>query len=134
MVDYSTAPLSEIKAHVVADGIIDAEETRNIRARLLEDGKVDREEADFLFEVNDAVTGKDNHHSYESLFVELLTAHVLQDDDSPGVLDDAEWQWLKSKVEADGKIDPLEAKLLQNIAANANEAPEDFKTFVANLG
>lgn len=134
MVDYKSAPLDEIKAHIIADGIIDADETRNIRARIMDDGVVDREEAEFLFAVNDAVSGNDNNQAYENLFIECITAHVLQDDDSPGVLDDDEWAWLKDKVQADGKIDPLEAKLLRNIAANANQTPADFQDFVAGLG
>ena len=125
MVDYQTAPLAEILADIVEDGIVDAEETRNIRARIMDDGVVDREEAEFLFELNDAVTGNDNHHSYEALFVELITAHVLQDDASPGVLDDAEWSWLKAKIENDGKVDPLEARLLRNIDENATSTPVD---------
>ena len=133
MVDYMNAPLSDIKAAIIADGIIDADEASKIRARIMDDGKVDHEEAEFLFEVNDAVTGNDNSPAFEDLFVECITAYVLQDDLTPGVLDEDEWNWLKTKVEGDGQVDPLESRLLKNIAANANGTPDDFKAFIANI-
>ena len=52
--------LQEYKAELLADGIIDANEVKELEQLLFTDGKIDSEEADFLFELNDAVSGKDN--------------------------------------------------------------------------
>lgn len=57
--------LNELKADLLADGIIDADEVARLKEVLYEDGVIDKEEADFLFEINDAVTGKDNDPAWE---------------------------------------------------------------------
>ena len=84
MENHMTAPLSELKTQVLEDGIIDAEEVAQLKERLYADGIIDREEAEFLFELNDAVSGKANDPSWQTLFVEAIAAHVLEDEESPG--------------------------------------------------
>ena len=59
--------LQELKADLLADGIIDAEEVAKLKEILYADGVIDKEEAEFLFEINDAVTGKDNDPAWEYL-------------------------------------------------------------------
>ena len=54
------ANLDQLKKELLADGIIDSEEVNTIKSVIYEDGKIDKDEADFLFELNDAVSGKDN--------------------------------------------------------------------------
>ena len=61
--------LQELKADLLADGIIDAEEVVKLKEILYADGIIDKDEAEFLFEINDAVTGKDNAPSWESFFI-----------------------------------------------------------------
>ena len=55
--------LEELKKSVLEDGIIDAAEVKEIRDVVYADGKIDQEEAEFLFELNDAVSGHNNHSS-----------------------------------------------------------------------
>lgn len=62
--------LQEYKAELLADGIIDANEVKELEQLLFADGKIDSEEADFLFELNDAVTGKDNDCSWKNCLSE----------------------------------------------------------------
>ena len=81
MVDHMTATLEELASAVLEDGIIDADEVAKIRERLYEDGVIDREEADFLFALNDGVSGKDNDPGWTDLFVEAISDHVLKDDE-----------------------------------------------------
>ena len=54
------ANLDELKKDLLSDGIIDIEEVETIKHKIYEDGKIDREEANFLFKLNNAFTGKDN--------------------------------------------------------------------------
>jgi len=111
--------LVTLKNSVLADGVIDVAEVKAIRAEVLADGVVDREEAEFLFELNDAATGKANSPAWPLFFANALTAHVLQDDVSPNVIDEDEATWLKAKIGADGVVDSTEAGLLANIAVHA---------------
>ena len=65
MTDYMQAPLKELVKDIVADGVVDAAEVKGMRARLYADGVIDREEADFLFAVNDAVSGHKNNPGWK---------------------------------------------------------------------
>ena len=130
MTDYMNQPLDELKTAVIADGLIDADEAKNLRQRLYADGVIDREEADFLFVVNDAVSDADNDPAWQALFVEALTSHVLDDEESPNVLDDDEAAYLIAKIDADGTVDAVELQLLVNICARAESAPDRFHDYV----
>ena len=131
MVDHMTASLEEFANAILEDGIIDADELITIRERLYDDGIIDREEADFLFVLNDGVSGKDNDSGWTDLFIEAISDHVLKDDESPGVIDEDESNYLIEKIKGDGQVDATELALLVNITANATgESPKNFTDFV----
>lgn len=56
--------LNELKKELLADGVIDAAEVVELKEVLYADGVIDKSEAEFLFELNDAVSGKNNHESW----------------------------------------------------------------------
>lgn len=123
-----TETLEQFAAALVDDGVIDEAEVGQIRTRLFDDGKIDREEADFLFKVNDAVSGNANHASWQGLFVEAISSHVLEDDTSPGEIDNDEAAYLKTRIHGDGKVDETEKALLKNLKEKATgETPTDLK-------
>lgn len=121
--------LKDLKKDIIEDGVVDAAEVAQMKTILLEDGVIDREEADFLFDVNDAVSGNDNAPEWADFFVESIIAHVLDDPNSPGELDDEETAWLRSKLLADGQIDAVEQKLLAALSAKT-DLPEDLATLL----
>ncbi len=112
---------NELKKAILADGVIDEKEVKQLRDILYADGIIDKEEAEFLFELNDAVSGKANHSSWTTLFVEAITSFLLEDEKSPGVVDDDEAKWLLDKIQGDGKIDEVEAALIKNLKAKARK-------------
>lgn len=132
MTDHMTKALSELAKDIIDDGIVDAEEVIKIKERVYADGVVDREEADFLFEINDAVSGAANDPGWKELFVQALTDHVLQDEVSPGELDEDEAKYLIEKIEGDGKIDDVELALLENILSKADKVTDGFRAFVSS--
>jgi hypothetical protein len=111
----------ELKKNLLADGIIDAEEVQKLRKELYADGVIDREEADLLFELNDATSGANNDPSWQILFVEALTSHLLEDLTSPGEIDDSEADWLIAHIVKDSVFDENEKALIQNIKAKAKK-------------
>ncbi len=115
--------LSELKKSILADGVIDATEVKQLREVLYADGKIDKEEAEFLFDLNDAVSGKDNDASWETLFIDAITSFLLEDETSPGEIDDEEAQWLLAKIQGDGEVDGIERALLENLKAKAKSMP-----------
>ncbi len=126
--------MKELVKNVVADGVVDADEVKAIREKFYSDGKIDQDEADAMFEINDAVSGNANDDSYEKLFVEVLSDFVLKDDETPGVVDQAEGDYLVSKIEGDGEVDSAEKALLLNIKANAKEIQsEKLNTLIGTI-
>lgn len=124
--DHLTVPLTDFAEDLIGDGIIDAQEVTKIRERIYADGVIDREEADFLFTVNDGVSGNDNHPTWKPLFVDALTAHLLEDDISPGEIDKDEEGWLVGKIQGDGQVDDCEKALLLNIQTKAKTFPNSL--------
>ena len=107
--------LNELKADLLADGIIDADEVAKLKEVLYEDGVIDKEEANFLFEINDAVTGKDNDPAWETFFIQAIADFLLKDEVSPGEIDADEAAWLVEKIGADGQVDGTEKALLEKL-------------------
>ena len=115
--------LDELKKSILADGVIDKDEVVELRKVLFEDGQIDAEEAEFLFELNDAVSGKSNDASWQALFVEAISSYLLDDETSPGEIDDNEAKWLLAKIQGDGNLDATEKALLANLKAKAKKFP-----------
>lgn len=116
--------LSELKNEILADGIIDANEVKELETVLFADGKIDKEEATLLFELNDVVSIKDNDSSWSDLFVKAVSSYVLDDENSNGEIDEEEAKWLYENIKGDRQIDDTERKLLNNLKAKSNNFPE----------
>ncbi len=129
-----TMGLLALKTEVLADGKVDADEVAKLNTAIFADGKVDRAEADTLFEINDKVSGKENDAGWSDLFVKAISSHVLDDDKSPGEIDEEEADYLIKMVMADGKVDDLEKKLLTNIKAKATKVHEKLQAKFTELG
>ncbi|QDU93851.1 tellurite resistance TerB family protein [Lignipirellula cremea] len=122
--------LNELEKEIVADGVVDADEVARIRGVLFDDGQIDRAEADFLFNVNDAVSGAANAASWQTLFVEAITSHLLNDAESPGAIDDDEAAWLIQRIEGDGQYDACEKALMQEVSRKATSMPASLKSLL----
>ena len=124
---FNAFVLAALKAKVLEDGVVDDEEVEMIEAVIYGTGGgagagVDRAEADFLLELNDAVSGEANCAGRQALFVEAIAAHVLEDDVSPGVIDDDEAEYLHGQLYADGQIDAVEQALIKHLKGAAKGA------------
>ena len=122
--------LSDLKASILEDGVIDADEVKEISALIYDDGTIDQEEADFLFELNDAVSGKDNDASWNALFVQGISDYLLKDEESPGEIDAEEATWLIEKIGADGNVDGVEKELLNKLKKEAKSFPDSLKVLM----
>jgi len=122
--------LSILVKNIIEDGKVNEREVATLRERLYADGKIDREEADAMFEINDRVSGADNHPSWKKLFVGAITRHVLEDETSPGVVDDDEAKYLMEKMSADGKVDDVELETLVSITQKATSCTDEFNQYV----
>lgn len=116
-----------LKKSLLADGVIDAAEVASLRKQLFADGVIDREEADLVFDLNDATSGHKNDPSWQALFVDAITAFLLADEKTPGVVDDDEAAWLLAHIEKDGEYDDNEKALIKNLKAKAKSMSAKLK-------
>ena len=122
--------LQKLKLAILDDGIIDADEVKQLESILYEDGIIDQEEADLLFDLNDEVSGNKNHSSWESFFTKAICDFLLEDEFSPGEIDEEESKWLLNKIQGDGQVDALEVKLLQALKSKAKHFPEELNNLL----
>ncbi len=122
--------LEQLKNELLADGIIDANEVKELKEALYADGKIDSEEAELLFELNNAVSGKENDSSWENLFIDAITNYLLEDENSPGEIDETEANWLFEKINGDGQIDGIEKNLLLNLKQKAKSFPSNLESLL----
>ena len=115
--------LQEFKNQLLADEVIDAAEVAKLKEVLYADGTIDKEEAEFLFDLNDTVTGKANDAAWEAFFVQAISDYLLKDEVSPGEIDANEAAWLVEKIGTDGQVDATEKALLENLKQNAKSFP-----------
>ena len=125
--------LEELKKELLTDGKIDAEEVAKLREVLYADGKIDQEEADFLFELNDAVSGKPNDSSWNQFFVEAISDYLLNDEKSPGVIDEEEGRWLEEKINNDGKLDTVERALVASLRRKSKSMPQSLNAILSQV-
>lgn len=115
--------LQEFKTQLLTDGVIDAAEVAKLKEVLYADGTIDKEEAEFLFDLNDAVTGKANDAAWEAFFVQAISDYLLKDEVSPGEIDANEAAWIVEKIGTDGQVDATEKALLENLKQIAKSFP-----------
>jgi uncharacterized membrane protein YqhA len=77
-----------------------------------------------LFELKDAFLGKKNHPGWEPLFIDSIVSFLLDDEESPGEIDDNEAQWLRAKIQYDGKLGKIDKALLATLKKKSINFPE----------
>ena len=134
MTDYMNAPIDEVVKAILEDGVIDEAEVEQLKKRLYADSKIDKEEAEALFTINDAVKGKNNAAAWAKLFAEAVCDFLLKDETSPGVVDAEEAAWLIEKLEGDSEIDANEKFLLKSLKENAKELAPELRAKLKDWG
>ena len=124
--EFNTYTLDCLYQAIIEDGIIDEDEVDMIRTVIFSDGgaggaDIDNEEATFLFKLNDACSGNANSDVWKVLFVEALTKFVLEDEESPGEIDEDEAQFLIKNIWNDGSVDEAEKALLLSLKKQATK-------------
>ena len=128
--------LETLKKSILADGTIDAAEVAQLHTEICDDGVVDRNEADLMFDLNDATTDTVGGQCPEfgELFVKCITSFVLADDTSPGVVDEEEATYLLNRIQGDGQVDANERALLTNIKTTATSVHPTLAAFIETQG
>lgn len=126
--------MKDLVASIIADGKVDFEEVVSLREAIYADGKVSEEEADAIFEINDAVSGNDNCPEWTELVIEVISDFVLNDEETPGVISEEEGAYLVKKIQGDGQVDDVERALLIHLDEEADSIEsQDLIDLIASL-
>ena len=113
------------KALILADGYIAEKETELVRKSLLDDGVINKSEAEFLLDLrNSAPRAVLKFHTF---VFEAVKMALLADGEITGV----EAAWLRKFILADGKVDEAEKALLLDLKASAKKTSPEFDALVA---
>ncbi len=122
--------LEQLKSKILKDGYIDDIEVGELETAILADGKIDEKEADILFELNDALSGKMDSPSWTNFFVQVISSFVLHNEESKIEIDHKGAEYLLNKITGDGKIDPNEKALLINLRRIVGKLPDILNDLV----
>jgi uncharacterized tellurite resistance protein B-like protein len=111
---------------ILADGVIDDNEVKILKKELYADGKIDKEEVDFLIELRNKAqkkaAGGNLSDAFEKFFFKAVQDNVMAD----GKIDTEEARWLRTMLYADRKIDENEKKFLAKIKKAATSTSPEF--------
>lgn len=115
---------SELKKEIFQDGKITIEDIDKLEAFLYDEEGMTKSKGDFLFELKNSISPEHQTREFKNLFVKAITVLLLEDDDSPGEIDESEAKWLRARMQAKGVRDELDHKLLDNLKEKSINFPD----------
>jgi hypothetical protein len=113
--------LQKLKATILADGVIEDHEVKIIRQGLYADGKIDKDEVEFLVALRNEAQRV--CPAFEEFFFEAVKQHVLTD----GFIDAEEADWLRRLLYADDQIGERERKFVWELRQEAERVSPEFQ-------
>jgi hypothetical protein len=113
--------LRDIEKEILATGKVDSQHLAALRRRLYADGKIDRNEVDFLAELHKRV--QHPNPAFEELFYQAIKDHILAD----GRIDAEETAWLRQMLFADGKFHDEGRTFLHQFKGEAKQLSPEFE-------
>ncbi len=118
-----------LAAQTAEDSAISANEILALRRAAWPDGKIDPEEAEAIFILNDQIDEPTTEWS--DFFVEALVEFVVNTAQPRGYVSEDNARWLIERVTHNGKVDSLtELELLVRVLEKAQSTPQALRDFV----
>lgn len=127
--------LPQLRKSIFANGRITADDVTTLREAMFDDEGMNRRKADFLFEVKDTVSDDKQHAAFKSLFIEAITSYLLEDEESPGEIEEGEAKWLRARMQYKGEMDSIDEQLLKNLRMKSINFPQtlNYKSTTAKF-
>lgn len=126
--------VQELVRKIMLTTSADVNDLLELKKAISADGKITEKEAQFVREMNYDVIRrcKDENtvNIWKEVFVETLTAFVLEDEVSKGVVDENEAAWLANLIRTDAIIVDIEKALLKNIKAKSGNFPQILEALI----
>ncbi len=123
----------DLRKRIFANGKITPEDVILLREVLLAEQTMDREKGNFLFDIKDNTSRSNQCDAFKELFVEAITALLLNDEHSPGEISEEEAKWLRAKIRFKGYTDKTDDMLINNLKHKSINWPKilSFKSKTA---
>lgn len=117
--------LTALRKSLVRDGKLSDNDVECLRQKLLhDDGGITMEKGNLLFELKDTVSKKNLSARFSDLFVDAICALLLEEEDSPGEIDNKEAKWVRARIQAKGYMDRYDKRLLKALRKRSINFPE----------
>ncbi len=116
--------LNQIKKEMFADGRLTRDEVIKLHDALFDEEGMTKAKGDFLFELKNTISPEHQTDEFRELFVDAITNLLLEDEVSPGEIDESEAKWLRAKMQANGYRDKVDTMLLDNLKEKSINFPE----------
>ena len=117
--------LAALRKSLVRDGKLSDNDVECLRQKLLhDDGGITMEKGNLLFELKDTVSKKNLSARFSDLFVDAICALLLEDEDSPGEIDNKEAKGVRARIQAKGYMDRYDKRLLKALRKRSINFPE----------
>jgi uncharacterized tellurite resistance protein B-like protein len=116
--------LRQLEEQIIANGRVEGHELKMLPELLYADGKIDREEADFLVVLSKRV--RQRGHAFEQFFYDAIKDHILAD----GRIDAEKTDWLRRMIYRDDTLDDEERKFLHRLKGEAHQVGPEFEALV----
>lgn len=117
--------LAALRKSLVRDGKLSDNDVECLRQKLLhDDGGITMEKGNLLFELKDTVSKKNLSARFSDLFVDAICALLLEDEDSPGEIDNKEAKWVRARIQAKGYMDRYDKRLLKALRKRSINFPK----------
>lgn len=114
----------DIQARILQDGYISANEVLEIQKLINDDEGMTLDKGNLLFSLKDhAVKGKIDP-SFKKVFVDAITAFLLEDSVTTGEIDENEARWLRAKIQYNGHFDSFDHALIENLKKKSMNFPK----------
>lgn len=113
---------STIRKQILSDGRLSAADVELLREELYK-GDMTLDKGDFLFSLKEDINPKNVDPSFKDLFVDTICSILLEDEDSPGEIDDSEAKWLRAKLQSHQSLDTYEKTLLKVLKTRSINYP-----------
>lgn len=116
--------IQELKKEICRDGKLTDKEIELLRASLFDDEGMTLPKGNMMFDLKNEIIPEKRSSQFDDLFVEAISSLVLDDDESPGEIDESEARWLRAHIQKNGEVDDLDKRLLENIKAKSINYPQ----------
>lgn len=125
--------IDNIRREIVSDGKIDHHDLDILKSYIAETGKVNSKIANLLFDIKDNVAHSKLPANFKDFFVATILSYLLDDETTPGEIDEEEAKWLRGKIQKNGKVDAYDMALLNELREKSINFPQilRYKSFKA---